>query len=56
MPVMLSPSDAIQYLKDGTLDKDAHIDLSYHEVSTKVNQVKMDDASLIETHDMFQDM
>jgi len=56
MPVMLSPSDAIQYLKDGTFDKDPHIDLSYHEVSTKVNHVKQDDPSLIEKVDMFQDM
>ena len=56
MPVMLSPSDAIQYLKHGQLEKNTLIDLSYHEVSTKVNQVKMDDPSLIERFDMFQDM
>jgi putative SOS response-associated peptidase YedK len=47
MPAMLSPKDAIQYLKHGQLEKNTLIDLSYHEVSMKVNQVKIDDASLI---------
>ncbi|MGB0535705.1 MAG: SOS response-associated peptidase [Acholeplasmataceae bacterium] len=53
MPVMLSSSDAIKYLKDGTLDIDTHIELTYHEVTSKVNQTKVDDASLIESYDAF---
>ena len=53
MPVMLSPSDAIKYLKDGTIDIDTHIELTYHEVTSKVNQTKVDDASLIESYDAF---
>lgn len=53
MPVILTPEDAIRYLKQGSLPKTSSFDLSYYEVTTKVNQVKTDDPSLIEAYDPF---
>jgi putative SOS response-associated peptidase YedK len=53
MPVILTPNDAIQYLKQGVLPKTSSVELSYYEVTTKVNQVKTDDPSLIEAYDPF---
>jgi putative SOS response-associated peptidase YedK len=53
MPVILTPEDAIQYLKQGVLPKSSIQELSYYEVTTKVNQVKTDDPSLIEAYDPF---
>ena len=53
MPVILTPNEAIQYLKQGTLPETSTQALNYYEVTTKVNQVKTDDPSLIEAYDPF---
>ena len=53
MPVILTPMDAINYLKQCILPKTSTQELNYYEVTTKVNQVKTEDASLIEPYDPF---
>ncbi len=54
MPLLLTPHEGIQYLKEGVLPKTSEkLEISYHEVSTKVNQVKLDDATLIDAFDPF---
>lgn len=54
MPVILTPREAIHYLKQGILPKTSNQELIYYEVTTKVNHVKTDDSSLIEAFDPFQ--
>lgn len=53
MPLILPPNDARQYLKNGIISHNDPYTLTYHEVTSKVNQTKVDDASLIESYDAF---